>query len=137
MPRDDSLIPRDLVGELDVLRVESQEIGRERNAKSKVRPHLHVAIFVTVFAISGGVAAPTTAEEPGDPFGAYTVELYKDASLAKMWDSLRGQMLIQKDYFHKCLDSKNCSSPIPEIAKVLDGIRHYQGKALLGHLNLT
>ena len=80
---------------------------------------------------------PTTGNDrPSDPFGDYTVELYKDASLAKTWDTVRRQMLKEKNYFHKCLQSNNCPS-ISEIAKVLNGIGQYQGKALLGHLNLT
>lgn len=98
---------------------------------------MHLVLIVTVFAILAGLMVSTTANDrPSDPFGDYTVDLYKDASLTKMWDALRGQMLIQKDYFHKCLRTKDCPS-IPEIAKVLDGIRQYHGKALLGHLNLA
>ena len=53
-----------------------------------------------------------------------------------MWDLLRYEMVIEKGYFHKCLETKDCPS-IPTLAQKLDEIRQYQGKALLGHLNMS
>ena len=98
---------------------------------------MHLATFVTVFAIVGGFVVPATANDrPSDPFGNYTTELNKDSPLVGIWDSLRDRMLIEKAYFHKCLESNDAScSSIPALVRVLDEIRQNQGKALLGNLN--
>jgi predicted transglutaminase-like cysteine proteinase len=98
---------------------------------------MHIAIFVMVFVVAAVSVAPTAADErPSDPFGNYTTELNKDAPIVKTWDLLRDKMLIEKGYFHKCLESRDCPL-IPELVQRLDEIRQYQGKALLGHLNIS
>jgi predicted transglutaminase-like cysteine proteinase len=98
---------------------------------------MHIATFVTVFAIAPGLMVPAIADErPSDPFGNYTIEVNKDAPIVKMWDLLREKMLIEKGYFHKCLETKDCPS-IPALVQKLDEIRQHQGKALLGHLNIS
>ena len=54
-------------------------------------------------------------------------------------ESLReDKMQIEKAYFHECLEFKAppCPSILPLVQK-LDEIRHYRGKALLGHLNIS
>ena len=102
------------------------------------RPNLCTVIFVIGFAISPWLVVPTKADDrPGDPFGDYTTDLNRDAPIVKMWDLLRYEMMIEKGYFHRCLETKNCPST-PELAQTLDELRrHYQGKALLGHLNIS
>jgi hypothetical protein len=107
----------------------------------KKRAKMQIATFVVVFAIVAGLVVPTTANDrPSDPFGGYTTRLNKDAPIVQMWDSmwnlLRDKMLIEKGYFHKCLESKDCPL-IPALVQRLDEIRQYQGKALLGHLNIA
>jgi predicted transglutaminase-like cysteine proteinase len=98
----------------------------------------HITIIVAVFAILMAlVVAPATANErPKDPFGNHTTQLDEDNALVKIWDFLRDQMMIEKNYFHKCLVSEDCPS-IFALARELDRIRQYQGKALLGHLNIS
>jgi predicted transglutaminase-like cysteine proteinase len=101
----------------------------------KKRANMQIATIVAVFAILAGLVVPTKANDrPSDPFGGYTIELNKGALIGKIWDLLRDKMLIEKGYFHKCLESKDCPS-IPALVQRLDEIRRYQGKALLGHLN--
>jgi predicted transglutaminase-like cysteine proteinase len=90
-------------------------------------------------AIALGLVLPAAAEErPSDPFGNHTAELNKDAPLARTWDSLRKKMQAEKAYFHECLllTQPPCPSISPVVQK-LDDIRQYQGKALLGHLNIS
>ncbi len=107
-------------------------VKRHENAASA-----HIAIFVTAFAIATVLVVPTIASErPPDPFGNHTAELNSDAQIVKLWDSLRNKMVIEKGYFRKCSQSGDCPS-IPELVQALDGIRKYQGKPLLGHLNLS
>jgi predicted transglutaminase-like cysteine proteinase len=90
-----------------------------------------VLVFVVCFT------APTCADErPSDPFGNYTTELNRDAPLVRIWEFLKGKMLIEKTYFYKCQESNDCPS-IPALVQKLDEIRQYQGKALLGHLNIS
>lgn len=97
---------------------------------------MNIATFVMIAAITVGLVVPTTAEDrPSDPFGDYTTEL-KEAPVVKMWDLLRYEMVIEKGYFHKCLQTKDCPS-VAELAQKLDEIRQYEGKALLGHLNIS
>ena len=104
---------------------------------TKTRAIMHTAIVVTVFAIAtGSIVSATADDRPSDPFGDYTTELNKDAPLVKTWDLLGDKILIEKGYFHKCLESKDCPS-IPALVQRLDEIRQYQGKALLGHLNIS
>ena len=100
---------------------------------------MHLAAFVTVFAIVGRLLVPVTANDrPSDPFGNYTTELNKDAALVRTWDSLRDRMVMEKAFFHRCLESNDAScSSIPALVQKLDEIRQYQGKALLGHLNIS
>ena len=95
--------------------------------------------LVTVLVFAVGFAVPTCADErPSDPFGNYTTELNRDAPLVRIWEVLRDRMLFEKTYFHRCLESKTPPCPsIPAIEQILDQIRQNQGKALLGHLNLS
>jgi predicted transglutaminase-like cysteine proteinase len=98
---------------------------------------MRIAIFVRIVAVVIGLTAPAGASDrPSDPFGNYTTELNEDARLVGIWDLLRDQMRVEKAYFHKCLESKDCPS-ISALVQKLDEIRQYQGKALLGHLNLS
>jgi predicted transglutaminase-like cysteine proteinase len=47
-------------------------------------------------------------------------------------------MRLEKAYFYECLQSRDDPCPlVPALAQKLDDIRQYQGKALLGHLNLS
>jgi hypothetical protein len=106
----------------------------QRPTLTKVRAGLQSAIFVTVFAIAAGSPVPTKADDrPSDPFGNHTADLKKEDPIVKMWDLLRYEMVIEKGYFHRCLETRDCPS-IPALAQRLDEIRQYQGKALLGHL---
>ncbi len=100
------------------------------------RANIRIAIIMAGFAILAGFVPATAEDRPSDPFGDFTTELNTGAPLVKIWDSLRDKMLIEKGYFHKCLESKDCPS-IPALAQTLDEIRQYHGKALLGHLNLS
>ena len=102
------------------------------------RPNLRVVIFVIGVVISPWLVVPTKADDrPRDPFGDYTTDINRDAPIVKMWDLLRYEMIIEKGYFHRCLETKDCPST-PELAQTLDELRrHYQGKALLGHLNIS
>src|SRR5579872_1411217 len=105
-------------------------------ASYEKRANIRIAIIMAGFAIVAGFVPATAEDRPSDPFGDFTTELNTDAPLVKIWDSLRDKMLIEKGYFHKCLESKDCPS-IPALAQTLDEIRQYHGKALLGHLNLS
>ena len=100
---------------------------------------MHIVVVVAVVAVVVGFAVPASAgERPRDPFGNYTTELNSDAPLVGIWEVLRNRMLIEKAYFHKCLEPNNAPCPsIPALVQRLDEIRRYQGKALLGHLNIA
>jgi hypothetical protein len=67
-----------------------------------------LAIVVAAFAIAAGFVPATAEDRPSDPFGDFTTELNKDAPLVEIWDLLRDKLLIEKGYFHKCLESKDC-----------------------------
>jgi predicted transglutaminase-like cysteine proteinase len=96
-----------------------------------------LAVLISAGAILAGLVLPAAAgQRPADPFGNHTTELNKDAPVAAIWDSLRHRMEVEKAYFHSCLESKDCPS-IPALVQRLDEIRGYQGKALLGHLNMS
>ena len=98
---------------------------------------MKIALFVTVIAMMAKLVVPVAADDrPSDPFGNYTTELNKEAPIAMIWDSLRDKMLIEKGYFHKCEQTKDCPL-IPELVHTLEEIRQYHGRALLGHLNLS
>ena len=97
-----------------------------------------LAIFL-LLAILVGLAVPARADErPTDPFGNYTTDLNKDAPLVSIWKSLIDKMQLEKAYFHQCLllDEPPCPS-VSTVVQKLDEIRHYRGKALLGHLNIS
>jgi len=100
---------------------------------------MRCTIFSAFFAAAIGFALPVFADErPNDPFGNHTVEVDEKAPLVEIWDSLRQQMRLEKSYFYECLQAKDDPCPlIPALEKKLDEIRQYQGKALLGHLNLS
>jgi predicted transglutaminase-like cysteine proteinase len=118
--------------------VTPSQLRFQRLSLTKGRANLQSAILVTVFVIATGLAVPTKADDrPSDPFGNHTTELNKDAPIVKMWDSLRYKMLIEKGYFHKCQETKGDCPSIPALVQRLDEIRQYQGKALLGHLNIS
>jgi predicted transglutaminase-like cysteine proteinase len=104
-----------------------------------IRSILAIAAVVAVSVGFVGAGLPACAgERPSDPFGNRTTELNKDAPLVGIWDSLRDQMKLEKAYFHECLESKDARCPsIPALAQKLDEIGHNQGKALLGHLNIS
>jgi predicted transglutaminase-like cysteine proteinase len=103
----------------------------KKNVKMLIVP------FVVVFTIGAGLMVPAGANDrPRDPFGGYTRELKEDDPAARIWDLLRDKMLIEKSYFQKCLESGDCP-PIHALVQRLDEIRQYQGKALLGHLNIA
>jgi len=120
------------------------EAARRRSAPSRVKPrkrvaNMRIAASIAVVAVTVGfLVLPAYAEEerPSDPFGNYTTELNKDAPIVKTWDLLRDKMLIEKGYFHKCEQTKDCPL-IPELVHALEEIRQYHGRALLGHLNLS
>jgi len=96
------------------------------------------SIFVIVLTNTAWLSVPSNADDrPSDPFGNHTAELNEDVPMAKMWDLLRYKMVIEKDYFRKCQDTKGDCPSIPELVQRLDEVRHYQGKALLGHLNMS
>ena len=98
---------------------------------------MRIAVFVTLVAAVAGLALPIAANDrPSDPFGNHTVELNEDAPLVAVWRLLRDQVLLDKEYFYKCLESRENTCPsLPTFMKILDEARRYQGKALLGHLN--
>lgn len=103
----------------------------------KKHAKMQIATFVVVCAIAVGLVVPTAADDrPSDPFGGYTKELNKDAPIVEIWKLLRNKMLIERGYFHKCVESKDCPS-ISALVQRLDEIRRYEGKALLGHLNIA
>src|SRR5262245_23294145 len=95
----------------------------QRLSQEKGRPNFHTAIFVIVFAIAPWLVTPSKADDrPNDPFGDYTTDVNKDAPIVEMWDTLRYKMMIEKGYFHRCLETKDCPS-IPALAQTLDEIR--------------
>jgi predicted transglutaminase-like cysteine proteinase len=96
-------------------------------------------LATAAFAVLVGFAPPAFAEErPSDPFGNYTVEVGEKTDLVATWESLRHEMHLERTYFYECLQSKDDPCPlIPALAQKLDEIRAYQGKALLGHLNIS
>ena len=103
----------------------------------KKRTNMRIATFVVVLAIAAGLVVPAEANDrPNDPFGGHTRELKKDDPVVKIWDLLRDKMLIEKGHFQKCLELKDCPQ-IHALVQRLDEIRQYQGKALLGHLNIA
>ena len=103
----------------------------------KKRAKMRIVPFVVALAIAAGLMVPAEANDrPRDPFGGYTSELKKDDPVVRIWDLLRDKMLIEKGYFQKCLESKDCPQ-IHALVQRLDEIRQYQGKALLGHLNIA
>jgi predicted transglutaminase-like cysteine proteinase len=101
--------------------------------------NMHIKVFVTVLAIVVGFTAPASADDrdrPSDPFGDHTIELNKEAPLVAIWEFLRDQVLLDKAYFHSCIEFSNTSCPeVSTLMKIVDEARQYQGKALLGHLN--
>jgi predicted transglutaminase-like cysteine proteinase len=101
-------------------------------------PNRALAIFLAVAIVVGFVLPALGDERPSDPFGNHTAELNKDAPLVGIWDSLKEKMQLEKAYFHECLLLKEPPCPsISTLVQKLDDIRQYQGKALLGHLNLS
>jgi predicted transglutaminase-like cysteine proteinase len=98
---------------------------------------MHIAKYVTVIAVVVGLALPTAANErPTDPFGNHAIELNDEARLVAVWRFLRDQVLLDKRYYHSCLESSDAICPsLPTFMKILDEAREHQGKALLGHLN--
>ena len=96
------------------------------------------ATFLTVAIVIGLVLPVSADERPSDPFGNHTAELNKDAPLARIWDSLRDKMRLEKAYFQECLLLTEPPCPaLSAVVQKLDEIRQYQGKALLGHLNIS
>ena len=109
----------------------------QRLTRTACRTDMKIALFVTVIAMMAKLVVPVTADDrPSDPFGSYTTELDKEAPIAMIWDSLRDKMLIEKGYFNKCEQTKDCPL-IPDLVHALEEIRQYHGRALLGHLNLS
>jgi len=96
----------------------------------------HLAMLIAACAIASWIVPAAAEDRPNDPFGDFTRELNAETPLVKTWDLLRDKMLIEKGYFHKCLESGDCP-PIEALEQTLDEIRQYQGKALLGHLNIA
>jgi len=98
---------------------------------------MHIAALATVVAIVVGFAVPASADDrPSDPFGNHTVELDKQATLFAVWKALRDQVLLDKDRFHSCIETRNM--PCPEVSTLLnivDEARQNEGKAVLAHLN--
>ena len=80
---------------------------------------MKIALFVTVIAMMAELVAPVPADDrPSDPFGNHTTELNKEAPIAMIWDSLRDRMQIEKGYFHKCVQIKDCPL-MPELVHTL------------------
>ncbi len=100
---------------------------------------MHIAVFVTVVATVIGFAVPTSADDrPSDPFGNHTVELNKEAPLVAIWEFLRDQLLLDKSHARSCFENSNTScSSVFTLMKIVEEARQYQGKALLGHLNIS
>lgn len=81
----------------------------QRLTRTACRTNIKIAIFVAVIAMMAELVVPVTADDrPSDPFGNYTTELNKEAPITMIWDSLRDKMLIEKGYFHKCEQTKDC-----------------------------
>jgi predicted transglutaminase-like cysteine proteinase len=97
-----------------------------------------LAIFLTAAVMAGLVLSAHADERPTDLFGNYTTELNKDAHLVGIWKSLTDKMQHEKVYFHECLLLKEPPCPsISTLVQKLDEIRWHQGKARLGHLNIS
>jgi hypothetical protein len=90
-------------------------------------------------AIVVALMLPISADErPGDPFGNHTAELNQEVPLVSTWDAVRVKLQREKSYFHGCLLFEKAPCPsIPALVQKLNEIRQYEGKALLGHLNLA
>jgi predicted transglutaminase-like cysteine proteinase len=100
---------------------------------------MRLMTVTTALIAAVGFALPAVGQErPGDPFGNHTVEIKEETTLGNIWASLQNRMHLEKAHFYECLRSKDDPCPlIPAVEKKLDEIRQYQGKALLGHLNIT
>jgi predicted transglutaminase-like cysteine proteinase len=101
--------------------------------------NMSLAVLFATGAILVGFMFPALADErPPDPFGNHTIELSKDAPLARIWVLLRDKMQIEKAYFHECLSPNELPCPlVPTLVQKLDEIRQHHGKVLLGQLNIT
>jgi predicted transglutaminase-like cysteine proteinase len=108
------------------------------SSRKKAVPNRNLGIFVALAIVVGLVLPAAADERPPDPFGNHTTELNKDAPLVGIWVSLRDKMQLEKAYFHECLlpNQPPCPS-VPTLVQKLDEIRQHQGKALLGHLNIS
>jgi predicted transglutaminase-like cysteine proteinase len=106
-------------------------------SRRKAVPNRALAIFLAVAIVVGLVLPALGDERPSDPFGNHTAELDEDEALVGIWDSLKDKMQLEKAYFHECLLKEPPCPSISTLVQKLDEIRHYRGKALLGHLNLA
>jgi predicted transglutaminase-like cysteine proteinase len=119
-------------------KVNDRRYPRAWSRQQKGVPNRALAIFLVAAIVIVLVLPALGDERPGDPFGNHTAELNKDAPLVRTWESLRDKMRFEKAYFHECLLLKEPSCPsISTLVQKLDEIRQYQGKALLGHLNIS
>jgi predicted transglutaminase-like cysteine proteinase len=98
---------------------------------------MRIAVYMMVTAVIAGFGLPSAANErPSDPFGNHTIELGDNARLIAVWKFLRDQVLLDKRYFHDCVESSDAVCPsLPTFMKIIDEAREYRGKSLLGHLN--
>jgi predicted transglutaminase-like cysteine proteinase len=99
---------------------------------------MRLPISLPIVAILLGLSAPSLANDrPSDPFGNHTIELNNEAPLVETWESLRGQVLLDKAHFHSCIESgsnTDCEA-VSTLMKIVEEARQNEGKALLGHLN--
>jgi predicted transglutaminase-like cysteine proteinase len=106
-------------------------------SRRKAVPNRALAIFLAVAFVVGLLLPAVGDERPSDPFGNHTAEFDEDEALVDVWDSLKDRMQLEKAYFHECLLKQPPCPSISTLVQKLDEIRHYRGKALLGHLNLS
>jgi predicted transglutaminase-like cysteine proteinase len=103
---------------------------------------MHIAVFITVVTIVVGFAMPTSADDrPSDPFENHTIEVTNEnngAPLVAIWETLRDKLLLDKLHAQICLESSNAPCPsVSTLMKIVEEARQNQGKALLGHLNIS
>jgi predicted transglutaminase-like cysteine proteinase len=111
---------------------------RAWSSQQKAVANRALAIILAAAIVIGLVLPALGDERPSDPFGNHTAELNKNDPLVRTWETLRDKMQFEKAYFHECLLLKEPPCPsISTLVQKLDEIRHHQGKALLGHLNIS
>jgi predicted transglutaminase-like cysteine proteinase len=97
---------------------------------------LSVSVLMAALLTLAGIGAAVPSDQVSAPFGSNTVTEFPSDPLVQDWQKLREQIQLDDLIVSFCTEDEtdDCGAA-KTLMDIVDDARHYQGRALIGHIN--